>query len=118
MQPSLFDPNEEDPDGAARARADGIGLATAGAEAKWKTQAIDAVRYCAVAHPQGFTADDVLRRMAALGAKTINVPALGGIIQAEARAGRIAKTGNTRRSTIRRRHRDLVEWIGQEEERR
>lgn len=116
MQRSLFDPNEEDPEGAAHARADGIGLANAGADAKWKNQAIDAVRYCAVAHPEGFTADDVLRRLAALGAKTINVPALGGIIQAEARAGRIHKTGNTRRSTIRRRHRDLVEWKGERHE--
>lgn len=110
MQPSLFDPNEEDPEGAARARADGIGQADTGADAQWKALARDAVRFCALAYPDGFTADNVLRNLALAGAKTHNVPALGGVIQAAARAGEIRKTGRTRPSTIRRRHRDLTVW--------
>lgn len=115
MQPSLFDPNEEDPDGAARARADGIGQADAGADAQWKAQARDAIRYCALTCPDGFTADNVLRNLALIGAKTHNVPALGGVIQAAARDGEIEKTGQTRPSTIRRRHRDLTVWKSRDE---
>lgn len=110
MQRSLFDQNEEDPEGAAVARAEGIGLADAGTDAQWKATARDAVRSCSLLHPDGFTADHVLRQLALHGGKTHNVPALGAVIQAAARDGEIEKTGEAWPSTIRRRHRDLTVW--------
>jgi hypothetical protein len=115
LQRSLFDPNEEDPDGAARARAEGIGNADHGVDPAWKALARDAVRFCAIAYPDGFTADNVLRHLALLGAPTVGQPALGGVIQAAARDGEIEKTGEMRPSTIRRRHRDLTVWRGRGE---
>lgn len=110
LQRSLFDQNEEDPQGAALARAEGIGLADAGTDAQWKATARDAVRSCSLLHPDGFTADHVLRQLALCGEKTHNVPALGAVIQAAARDGEIEKTGEVWPSTIRRRHRDLTVW--------
>lgn len=107
-QPSLFD--QPDPEEAARARADGIGQADAGATPAWKTAARIAIRHCAN-HLADFTADDVLERMTNTGApRTGNLAALGPVFLASARAGEIRKTGGLRRSRYARRHRDLTVW--------
>lgn len=111
LQPSLFD-DEPDPERARRARDEGIGQADHHADPTWKTRAREAIRHCAVAFPDGFTADNVLAYMATNGVNTVNMPALGPVFLAAARDGLIEKTGEYWPSTIPRRHRDLVVWRG------
>jgi tellurite resistance protein len=76
----------------------------------WKTAAAEAVRWCAGTLTT-FTTDDVLLRLADIGApSTHTLTALGPVMQAAARAGVIAKTGDLRASRLRQRHRDLTVW--------
>lgn len=104
-QPSLFDPA-----GAAQARADGIDAADTNADRRWKAAATDAVRWCATHHTD-FTSDEVLARLANVGAPTTHeLSALGPVFLRLAKAREIVKTGELRPSKLRRRHRDLVVW--------
>lgn len=109
-QGSLFG-DEPDPAAARTARDEGIATADFYADRQWKQAALDAIRYCAVAHPEGFTADHVLARLNFMGApNTHNLAALGPVFQRARRAGVIEKTGELWPSTIPRRHRDLTVW--------
>lgn len=108
-QPSLFD--QPDEAGAAVARDAGIGTADLNADRAWRTSATEAIRWCAANYPEGFTADEVLMRLASIGAPlTHNLSALGPRFLAAARAKVIVKTGETRPSRFARRHRDLTVW--------
>lgn len=108
-QPSLFD-DGPDPQRARRARDEGIGAAAAHAHPVWQARAREAIRHCAVACPDGFTADHVLAYMASNDVATIAKPALGPVFLAAARDQEIEKTGEYWPSTIPRRHRDLTVW--------
>ena len=113
-QPSLFD--QPDDVGAARARDAGIGTADVNADRAWKNSATEAIRWCATNYPEGFTADEVLMRLAAVGAPlTHNLSALGPRFLQLARAGEIVKTGWNRPSRFAHRHRDLTVWQSAEE---
>lgn len=110
-QPTLWDPPSP-PDTATAARMEGIDRSGRNADPAWKAAAADAVAWCA-SNLADFTADDVLERLAELGAPpTHNLAALGPVVLAAARAGTITKTGEWRLSRIARRHRDLVVWGG------
>lgn len=88
----------------AMARAD------ANAAPNWKAAATEAVRWCTDSLAL-FTTDDVLVRLAAVGAPpTHTLTALGPIMQAAARKGAIVKTGDLRPSRLAQRHRDLTVW--------
>lgn len=98
------------PTEADAGRAEAIERVDAHADVDWKAAAADAVRWCAL-HHETFTADEVLERLAALGAPgTHNLAALGPVFQRAARAGLITKTGTQRLSRLRQRHRDLTVW--------
>lgn len=109
LQTSLFDP-PDDPDRAQRARDEAIGNADAHANPQWKATAREAIRWCAAAYTDGFTADHVLRYLAERDVYTHNLAALGPLFLAASRAGEIRKTGEQWPSTIPRRHRDLTVW--------
>lgn len=63
-----------------------------------------------------FTADDIIEVLEAEDIHTHNLSALGPVIQRAARQHIIKRTGRYVPSRIRRRHRDLVEWVGVQQE--
>lgn len=82
----------------------------ANADLAWRTAALEAVRWCAYYLPD-FTADEVWTRLADVSTAWTHQPsALGPIFRAAAADGVIVKTGQLRRSTSSRRHRDLTVW--------
>lgn len=108
LQPSLFD--EPDPERARRAREEGIGAADANADRLWRTEAREALRWCAD-HHETFTADEVWQRLAAVGHALQHEPsALGPVFMWAAKEGLIRKTGMVRPTVFARRHRDLTLW--------
>jgi hypothetical protein len=97
-------------DEALTARDVAIARADDGAAPDWKTMAAAAVRHCAD-QLHTFTTDDVLVRLAELGApRTTSLTALGPVMQRAAKSGLIVKTGELRLSRLAQRHRDLTVW--------
>lgn len=97
-------------DDALAVRDAAIGAAESHAVPSWRAAADEAVRWCAD-ELTTFTTDDVIVRLAAVGApRTHTLTALGPVMQAAARSGVIAKTGELRPARLSQRHRDLTVW--------
>jgi len=95
---------------AFTAREVAIARADANAAPDWKRAAREALAWCA-SHHETFTADEVLARLAAVGAPSTHEPsALGPVFLAASRSGAIVKTGELRPTRLARRHRDLTVW--------
>lgn len=104
-QPSLFD-------AVRAARDDGIRRADEHANPEWRDFAESALDWCAH-NLATFTADDVWKRLAAMGAPPVathNPSALGPVFMRAARRGRIVKTGRYPLTVNPTRHRNLTEW--------
>ena len=95
------------------ARKSGIADAEAHADVGWKAAAFDVVCCCARNHVP-FTADHVWTMLPVLypDVTTHEPAALGPVFLRAAREGIIVKTGMLRSSKLKRRHRDLTEWVG------
>lgn len=100
---SLFDP----PHIVEAARQDGIDRSYEAAD-DWKIEARQQVEWLART-VDDFTTDEVIGRLEQLDfVLPSNLMALGSVMQSAARDGVIRKTGETRRTKISRRHRDLT----------
>lgn len=111
-QPTLFD--EPDPGAAARAKAEGIAQADAGAPDAFRKGALECIVWLA-ALGEPFTADDVWMMLERTGGPLPPTPAaLGPVFLRAARLGYVTKTGRMVSTVFKRRHRDLTEWIGPE----
>jgi hypothetical protein len=92
-------------------RDEAMAAAEAAANAKWVMSAEFLIRQFAATH-RPFTTDDVIEALERHEITTKNLSALGPIMRRARREKVIVRTGRTVPSRIKRRHRDLVEWVG------
>lgn len=94
-----------------KARKAGMDAAEQAANRQWQFYARYLVHQYAATH-KPFTTDDIIEALDRLGLKTGNLSALGPVMRRLSDERVIIRTGRTVPSRIKRRHRDLVEWVG------